>query len=458
MTAGLLLPAQAWAAAPAACVPVGDQGLFADALRGSFSAPGETDCLEVTSEPGALINVILPVRVTGAAAPRWTLTDGDGTNLCETNECRLTGPGPYRILLTAAGQAVGDYRLAVQRMDRIEGCASVPLSEFGAETPVTAALSADRFATCYQVPADRPAEMEAWSVAQIGDSGTFHTLARDAETGGQGPCGSNRAVPSYVVFCRFPATRAYTFVVTGGANDAQYRVTRRNADATTAACATPASTTLGGPGVAGELEAVDDIHCYRVTGSPADSYWLGATRAANTARTLTFDAEGGYRCAVPRMTVCRAAGSTGYTTFVWPEKDGADVPYRFDAWNLGTNTTPPAQCQVVSGAPGFGPLTGTLTEQRTAVCVAVPVSGPSTFSATITNTAGGTALPEPYYLRTTGTGGYVQSCSYDAASRGCFTYDPGDGLALFLATMPTLTGTYPFRVETGCYPVACDTP
>lgn len=467
LLSGLLLtlglPAGAWAAAPPAasssCVPVGDQGLFADALHGSFSVPGETDCLELTSSPGAVIDVVLPARATGAARPQSTLVNGDGTDLCETNGCALTGPGPYRILLTARGGAVGDYRLAVQRMDHVQGCPTVPLSDIGDEAPITATFSADRFATCYRIPADQHAAVEAWSVVRTGGGGSVITVAHNAELNGSGPCGSNALVTSYVGFCRLEAAKAYTFFVTAEATDAQYRVTRRDAGATTATCATPASTTLGGPGVVETLQAADDIHCYRVTGSAADSYWLGATRPAGTGRALTMDADGEYRCILSTrlVTFCRASGSTAYTTFVWPEKNATNVTYRFDSWNLGTDSTPPAQCPVVAGAPGFGPLTGTLTEQQTAACVAVPVSGPSTFSATITNTAGGTELPEPYYLRTTGSGRAEQSCAqHTETTRGCFLYEQGDGMALFLITKPTVTGTYPYRVETGCYPEACD--
>jgi hypothetical protein len=443
--------------APAAsgCVRTGDQGYATGAVRGSFVTAGETDCLELDSAAGATIGVSLPPRVTGAARPEWTLINADGVNLCDSG-CTLTGPAPYRLLLNAPDDAApGDYRLVVQRVDRVTGCAVLPQGAVGDTAGAVTTFSEDRFTTCYSIPANQHSTAETIGYAPVvGHDGLANISVRD-DTGKQ-VCGSGLWASSQLVRCRFETGKAYTVLLSAAATDFQYRISRKDTSPAGAKCQTPSSTVLGGPAVAGALRTDEDLHCYRVTASAADSWWLAVRSTGNAARYWITDAAGNDHCS-GYLAPCRVTGSTGYQIFVWPAVDGQTVPYRLDTWRLTAGDQPVAQCPVVNAAPAFGPISATLNEQRTAVCVAVPVNSRSEFKAVLSNTGGGTGTPEPYYFATR-TGGGITACSWAEGGRGCevsLPYDNPSGTALFVLAPGSVDGNLPFRAEIICYYEPC---
>ncbi|BEL10918.1 hypothetical protein Q0Z83_091090 [Actinoplanes sichuanensis] len=432
------------------CVRTGDQGYATGAVLGSFTVVGETDCLELDSTAGATIGVTLPPRVTGAARPEWTLINGDGTDLC-SNGCKLAGPAPYRILLNAPeDSAAGDYRVVVQRLDRVSGCTVLPQGAIGNTVGAVTAFAADRFTTCYSIPANQHSVDETIGYAPVtGHDGWANISVRD-ETGKQ-VCGSGRWASAQLVRCDFESGKAYTVLLTAAATDFQYRISRKDTSAAGAKCQTPANTVLGGPAMAGDLRTDEDLHCYRVTAAAADSYWLGVRSTGLAARYWITDAAGADRCS-GYVVPCRASGSTSYQIFVWPAVDGQTVPYRVDTWRLTSAGQPVAQCPAVNAAPAFGPISGTLSDQRTAVCVAVPVNYRSAFKAAISNTGGGTETPEPYYFQTRTDDG-ITACSWAEGGRGCqvsLPYDNPSGMALFVLAPETTDGNLPFRADIKC--------
>ncbi|MEU4155980.1 hypothetical protein [Actinoplanes sp. NPDC026670] len=437
------------------CVRVGDQGYATGAVLGSFAVAGETDCLELDSTAGATIGVTLPPRVTGAARPEWTLINGDGTNLC-SNGCTLTGPAPYRILLNAPeDSAAGDYRAVVQRVDRVSGCAVLPQGAIGNTVGAVTTFAADRFTTCYSIPANQHSTAETIGYAPVtGHDGWANISVRDDS--GKQVCGSGLWASAQLVRCRFESGKAYTVLLTAAATDFQYRISRKDTSPAGAKCQTPANTVLGGPAVAGDLRTDEDLHCYRVTAAAADSYWLGVRSTGLAARYWITDAAGNDRCS-GYVVPCRASGSTSYQIFVWPAVDGQTVPYRVDTWRLTSGGQPVVQCPAVNAAPAFGPISGTLSDQRTAVCVAVPVNRNSVFKAAISNTGGGTETPEPYYFQTRTDGG-ITGCSYAEGGRGCqvsLPYDNPSGMALFVLAPETTDSDLPFRADIKCDYDAC---
>ncbi|WP_229067675.1 hypothetical protein [Actinoplanes sp. DH11] len=438
------------------CERIGDEGLAGNAYRGSFTTAGETDCLELDSPAGAKIGVLLPARASGLVHPGWRLINGAGEDLCQTSSCALTGPGPYRIVLSAPeDSAPGTYLLVVHRTDRISGCANLPLGEIGGTTGVTTAFSADRFAACWTIPAGAHATSEIVSYAAVAGTGAASMTVRD-EAGRQ-VCGSAWISASQLLDCDFAAGKAYTVVLVASPGTVQYRVSRRDSSPTGANCRTPASTTLGAPGSAGTLTAPDDIHCFRVAATADTILWLGLrSDGSNAARYWIMDAAGKDLCA-GFLHPCRVSGSTSYRVFVRPAKAGA-VPYHFDAWNLGTPGKPAAQCRRAYGAPGFGPITGTLDDRRTAVCVAVPVSRRSEFSAVLTNTAGRADLPEPYYFRLGGPTDWTSPCGYSTGGRGCqvsILSGQTTDTALFVLAPKAIGANLPFQARTTCYYSPC---
>jgi hypothetical protein len=253
--------------------------------------------------------------------------------------------------------------------------------------------------------------------------------------------------------CGFEAGRAYEVVLRADTANSRYRITRKDATPTGATCRTLTSTALGGPASAGTVTDSDDIRCYRFTTTAADNYWVGARNATQ----WVTDAAGMTRCTT---TPCRVTGSTSYQVFVWAPTHGTPKPYRVDTWNLGTAGKPPAQCTtLLSGAPGFGPFSGTLNDERTAFCAAVPLDSYSSFRLTLSNTAGSDALPEPYYFHLyDATSSEITACVNDGAIRDCTTHHPDNlrGTALLVLAAGTAGGTYPFRAETTCSSEPCN--
>ncbi|GAA0439250.1 hypothetical protein GCM10009531_31920 [Actinoplanes capillaceus] len=429
------------------CAQVSDQGISGGAVRGSFTVAGETDCLELTGSAGATIGLLYPARATGAARPEWTLINGNGADLCATNGCVLTGPAPYRILLNAPdGAASGDYAVVVQRTDRVDGCAVLPQGAIGATVGVNTAFSAGRFTTCYSIPADRHSTAEIIGYAPVaGHDGWAAIAVRD--TTGKQVCGSALWASAQLLRCKFETGKAYTVMLTAAAADFQYRIHREDYSPAGARCETPSNSVLGGPALAGTLRTDDEVRCYRVTASAADSHWLGVRSTGYAARYWITDASGADRC--PGYVVpCRVSGSTAYQIFVWPAVDGQQVAYRLDTWRLTSAGQPVAQCPVT----GVGPLAGTLSDQRTAVCVSVPVKNRSSFTVALSNTGGGTETPEPYYFTTLADGG-ITACSYAEGGRGCqvsLPYEQPSGMALFVLAPRTENANLPFRAETTC--------
>lgn len=443
----------------AGCVPVSAQGLAAGAVRGSFTIAGETDCLEVDAPAGARIGALTPPRAAGIARPEWRLINAAGDELCSdgSSNCVLTGAAPYRILLNAREDTVaGNYAVAVQRLDEITGCGTLPQGAFGGTAGVTTAFSADRFAACWTVPAGQHATSEIISFAPVAGTGAATLSVRDSA--GVQVCGIGSPTSAQWLDCTFAAGEAYTVVMTASAADFQYRIARRDSTVAGATCQAPSNRVLGGPALTGTMTAQDDLRCYRVTADAADNYWLGVRSTAYSARYSITDAAGVARC-VGYVVPCRVSGSTAYLVVVWPAKAGS-VPYALDTWNLGTATSPAAQCPAASAVPGFG-LEGTLDEQHTAVCVSMPVTrGSVAFRAVITNTAGGDVRPEPYLFPASGTGSGITRCSL-GDPRSCSTslpYPERTGTALFVIAPEQASGTYPFQVRTICDSGTCPAP
>ncbi|GAA2693693.1 hypothetical protein [Actinoplanes palleronii] len=431
------------------CVPVTEQGLATGAIRGSFGIAGETDCLQLSSPAGAKISVLTPSRATGAARPDWTLINAAGDDLCSTNNCVLTGAAPYRLLLNAPeDSAPGDYAVVVQRLDQITGCGTLPAGLIGKPAGLTTTFSSTKFATCWTIPGTQHTASEIVSFASVSGTGYAVLTVKDSLTGAE-VCGSY-STSAIVLRCKFQTGKAYVAVLTAAAENAQYRVARR--DATGTNCQTPANTVLGGSAATGTLTALDDVRCYRVTAAASSNYWLGVRSTDYDARYWITDAAGTDRCA-GYVVPCRVSGATSYLLFVRSATAGA-VPYAVDTWNLGTADKPAAQCPAVTGVPGFS-RAGTLDAAHTAICVAVPViNGRSDFRAVITNPAGGEALPEPYYFSTLGTGTGIVRCSWASGGRGCDAYvsypAPKSSTALFVLAPEQASGTFPYRVGTIC--------
>jgi hypothetical protein len=451
------------ATAAAGCVTASDQGAsgLQQPVRGVFDTAGQTDCVLLPTAAGSKVGLLVPPRATGTADPDQVVINAAGDYLCDDyalgdGTCALTGNGPFRIILTAPEEhPSGGYTVAVQRSGGITGCPTLNQSAIGSTPGLNVTFGATKFTTCLAIPAAQHSAYEILSFAQATAS-TGWAKATVYDSAGTLTCSATGAARFFS--CKFVAGEAYTMVLVADPVTSTYRIARRDASPAGVKCQTPTSTTLGGKASAGTLAGVDDIRCYRITGTAATAFWVGARSADISAHYWITNAAGAEMSCMNTASPCRVTGSASYQVFVWGS--GGSVPYQLDTWNLGVAGQPPAQCPSVVGTTGFGPVTGTLTNDRTAVCVAVPVDSYDDYTVALTNTAGGDAEPMPFMINAAGTTGGIFGCSLTQGGHGCMAsvpYPARSGVALFLVTPGLEIGTFPFRAQASCDEAPCDT-
>ncbi|MFF5222248.1 hypothetical protein ACFY21_13755 [Micromonospora sp. NPDC000212] len=216
---------------PKDCPTVSDSGLQDPPHRGRFTAAGQFNCLKLASPAGARIVELLPGEAVGAAAPRVSVVDASGTQVCDSSwslreyRCELTGQAPFFAVLDAAGGSpVGAYSLAFARVDGPPACPVLPAGDTGA----TATTGADRFAVCFSIPADQRAAQESITWQRTSGIGDARLSVFDAE--GNRYCGPTAYAVQRTVTCTLPAGPVTVLLEADGV-DATYQLTHRPATA-----------------------------------------------------------------------------------------------------------------------------------------------------------------------------------------------------------------------------------
>ncbi|SDT75175.1 hypothetical protein [Actinoplanes derwentensis] len=426
-----------------ACVDISDQGISAGPHHGSIAAEGEPDCLRLPSPEGARIRVLVSYPSALTPEVTWQVHNADGRIACAASGCTLTGPGPYRVLV-GGDRAVADYAIAVQRLDQNPTCDTLPQGRFGDVEGVTFGLSADTFVRCWTVPAGAHATRETLSFTRLGTAWAGGIALAVHDAAGALVCGNTETRLNYryqddIFHCRFTAGAAYTVIAVSNRTDGQYRINRR--DATGAGCQAPATTGFGGRASAGTVAATDDIHCYRFSAAAGDHYWINVRGGHG----WVTDSTGAIECS---SLPCRVTGRTGYQ--VLATATAGATPIRVDTWNLGTGSGVPASCaRQLSSAPGFGPIDGELTADRTAVCVALPSSSYSSFHVRLSGD------PDVFHLAVADSGTGVGECIDYTTVRECGRWADDAAETLLIFTPATATDRLTFRAETTCSSEPC---
>jgi hypothetical protein len=219
------------------------------------------------------------------------------------------------------------------------------------------------------IPADAHSDAEVFQlVATSGDvAAKFSVL----DSTGKRVCDRSATTDGWTI-CHLTADKAHTVLVTGRDQAATYSLTRRDVTATasSAGCLKTAAAKVGGPSVRGTYDAPGTLRCHQVTtGAATDVVHLNVREALGTANIAVIGGDGGVECSF-RNTSCAAAGSTGHQVLVeTPAGSKAAPEYHLDALRIATADGPAPECtEVPSVAYGYGPITGSLTESRTAVC------------------------------------------------------------------------------------------
>ncbi|MER7732985.1 hypothetical protein ABTX80_19065 [Streptomyces erythrochromogenes] len=460
--AALLLPVGAAQAAPAAedCVAV-TEGRYA----GTFTTAGKTHCLELPSPQGARI-AALTSRGGAGLTVEVEVVDRNGTAQCTAGdlvrgECALTGTAPFRALVHADDtEATGPYGVHFVRTDVLQKeCGTLPAGTF-ADDSGTVRLETGNgvFSHCLTIPADAHSTSELLRIrySRPEDADLFPDYAITMiDTDGDGPSCYSHPTPGQqlrtdgLTSCSFTAGKAYTVLLEGQDVPRGHILDRRDVTAAARGCATSAATTVGAPAQTGTSGQSGALRCHRVTTAAAtDRLHVDVRDAHDSTNMLIMDNAGGIACH-PRTWACTPTGSTGYQVVTQaPENWSLPASYRLDAWRIATAAGPAADCKrVESVAYGYGPLTGTLSEERTGVCAVLPSVSGDRFRADITATDGGTDIPEPLLYTKAGT----NLCTGRPSSYEC----QGSDQSLFVLALPDRTERTAYRAELVCTTAPC---
>ncbi|MEU8521368.1 hypothetical protein AB0C49_17570, partial [Streptomyces sp. NPDC048577] len=451
------VPAVHPAAVTADCVPAA-MGRH----TGEFTAAGQTVCLELSSPEGARI---AGLTSRGGAGTEVTVdvVDATGTARCDqralaAGSCALTGTAPFRALVRAVdSDATGPFGLHLIRTDspRTDACPVLPAGSFSGDAAAVAMETGDGvFSHCLTIPGDAhaAAELFRFRYAFPDDIEEFPDYAVSlVDTAGDGPSCTTHPTPGQqlrtdiLVSCSLTPGGTYTVLVEGQDQAATHTVEHHDVTSSAEGCAATAATAVGAPAVAGASGANGTLRCHRITtDAESDRLLLDARDVKNSTHILVTKAGGEIACYL-QASECLTEGSTSYQVVTqvpqdWTLPDG----YRLDAWRVATAAGPAPECtRAGSVAYGYGPVTGTLSEERTGMCAVLPTIAGDRFLQSITSTDGGTVTPKPAIYNSTGR----NLCSGDR----CQALDQ----SVFFLSLPDGADRTAYRAELVCDNAPC---
>ncbi|MFB7607771.1 hypothetical protein [Streptomyces gardneri] len=366
--------------------------------RGTFGAPGEVDCLHLPVAQGAHIAVLTD------RAAAVTVVDAKGDALCVDDltdgTCVLAGTAPYRALVAKRDpHAETDrYGLVVHRTDAPSACRPFLAGDFTTKpTRMSVRNGAGVFADCLTIPADGHSAREIMQIQKV--SGTSGADVSVLDANGKQAC----SVSTYKTWttCVLTPGLAHTVLFQGRDVPAEFALTRRDLTATAPGCVTTPATAVGGPSTGGVPATPGTFLCHQVTTADArDTLHLNARDTQSSARLGVYDANGEILCGYYSRG-CAVTGSKHYQALIVVQEGETPAPaYRLDALRIGTAAGPAPECvKVPNVSYGFGPLAGTLSEQKTAVCAVLPTGAGDTFDMKVTPAGGPDRMPTPWLYR-----------------------------------------------------------
>ncbi|MYS11582.1 hypothetical protein GTW71_35320 [Streptomyces sp. SID6041] len=439
---------------------------LAVAHRGTFSAPGEVDCLNLPLPRGAHLAVqsdlstdIAVYDTTGAPQCANSTNLWDGT-------CTLGGTAPYRMLVTDEDVYEGGdgYGLVVHRTDVPAACPVFTAAEFGA-APARSVVPTGNgvFAGCLTIPANAHSANELFQITKGAGGSSAEAVVVDAK--GKVRCEIRTYYGTFSV-CDLTPGLAHTVLVQGRDLPAETLLTRYDVTATARGCVTTRAVAAGDPSAGGVPAAPGTFQCRRVTTSAAgDTLHLDVRDADDTVRLMAFDAKGDAACDYFTKG-CAATGSDVYQVLLQvPAGSTAPAAYRLDAVRVGTPTGPAPECAKVANVSyGFGPLTGTLSEQRATQCWALPTAEGDAFNVAFSPAGTFATMPRPrMYDRTSRvnfcggwytSGGELYKCSLPGS--GSRKESKPTTLVIGLPEKPAQAST-PLKVQFSCDRSVCGT-
>ncbi|MEW2631895.1 Tat pathway signal protein [Streptomyces sp. NPDC048389] len=441
------------------CVPV-EEGLH----EGLLGAAGQYDCLELPMPQGARISG--QARIGTGPAIDTEVLDAAGALQCDEtalreSNCQLSGVAPYRAIVHAdAGEEPGPYAINFLRTDTPlppGTCARMPRSTFSDLSNATKLTTGDGvFTHCLEIPATDHSASELFELRTV--SGTASADFAVTDESGELKC-ERTAVKNGWSVCPLTPGKAHRVVFTGQDTAASYTLSRRDVTSTAWGCTGSAATAVGGPSQPGSYgRFAGQLRCHKVTTTAAtDRVRIDVRDSRGTLNIMVLGADGKVADCSFRNRSCVVTGSTTYQV-VMQVPLGLEVPdtyHRLDIWRIATADGPAAECpRATSAAYGHAPLTGTLTEERTAVCAVLPTVGNDMLKVTVSNPSGGTdrAAVSVY------DGSWTSGCTQSGDEYTCSVRSTGTGEAapaVLLVSLPEKASQVSYRVETACYSGVC---
>ncbi|MFE6668426.1 hypothetical protein ACFVFH_33315, partial [Streptomyces sp. NPDC057697] len=438
------------------CEPV-ELGLH----QGSFAAAGEIDCLSLPLPAGARLAVLKALNGP-EPRPEVTVVDADGAQRCDWSDlsagtCELTGKAPFRALVSTddSSEPTGPYALALHRTDVASDCPAIPAGNFTATSPAARFSTGDGvFSHCLSIPADDHSAQENLQLqAAPGTKSTAEFSVLDPH--GKRVCSIYSSLSSWTT-CELAPGVAHTVLVTGRDTAADYTLTRRDVTATAKGCAANPATKPGGPSTGGTMGAPGELRCRQVTTADArDTLHINVRDELGAANAVVYGADGTALC--NRNQACAVTGSTHYQVLVTvPATLKAPGSYRFDALRIAGPDGPAAECEkVASVAYGYGPITGTLDEQHTAVCAALPTAYRDRFDMAISDTTGATETAVPALYDASLDNGCMRfiPSGYQCAVSEDYSTEPTP--SILVLSLPEKASKTTYKAEAVCSSIIC---
>jgi hypothetical protein len=445
----------------AGCSATDDTGFASGPATGTFSGAGEERCLTLPTASGKSVYFFNQPPAGGSSMSTVYVLDATGAQQCTSvvsfnyATCALTGTAPFRVVLVAPSSNVTAYLLLTQRTDDTAGCADWPQSGFGGSYGATVTLTAYDAVKCLTIPAGQHStgEMIDYSNAANVADGVIYV---------NDPTGTSVCQGNSTAICAYKAGVSYTaLMVTANSKGDTYHLVRRDVSQT-AKCATPASTTVGGPSTTFTMTSDLDTVCYRVTAPAADKMWFSVRTLAPTpagqhspagAVLQVTNASGAEVCR-QHGAACMVTGSADYQLIVAADNyAGIAITTHLDSWIVGTASGWATQCQAHSftAANGFPVIAGTLTEKTTAYCGVINVAAFQQFdlpgaetNVEYPNTANLAVYDASDWSASPPTANGICTQNYGAFGVTCSTYPPTQGfqglLMLSLGSAQSGTG------------------
>ncbi|MFE2320882.1 Tat pathway signal protein [Streptomyces sp. NPDC059441] len=441
----------------AGCVATGT-GLY----QGELSTAGQYDCLKLDAPQGARIAALTPTAGSGVDVD-VEVFDAEGTAQCNATEladgdCALTGTAPYRALVhteDTGDDATGPYTIAFHRTDEANDCPVLPAGSFAADGAKATLTTGDGvFSQCLSIPADAHTGAEVFQL--IATSGGVPARFSVLDATGKKICDRTATTNGWTA-CGLTPGRAHTVLVTGRNQAATYTLTRRDVTATasSAGCARTTVAKVGGPSLSAPYGEPGTLTCHQVTTDAAgDVVHVNVRDALGTANLAVFDGDGGAECSFSNRS-CAVTGSTTHQVLVQtPATLKAAPDYHLDALRIATANGPAPECtKVPSVSYGYGPVTGTLDEQHSAVCAVLPTAGFDRFGLEITDTTGAaTTAVAALYNRS-----WTNGCSLSTSGTQCSAGGSSSAASpsLFLLSLPEKASSTSYSAKLTCSSTLC---